>query len=421
MLTREHAIAAYEAGRVVPDRLTRAAHAHYRAYAERMLRIYRSGVGRTRRALHRAVYAVFAVEPDCPLRRIEAFCKLLDDAADYDQDRRGQAAALRREVFRRAARLHPLVRRAEGLYEHEEAAAKQAIAAELGTDWGAIDRALFADVMEFQTLRRFEGFPNAAALLSRYNVGQLQVALYDAVEMTDRAREDFKTIVRYAKLAGLMHRLRHDPHGAGYALHLDGPASVLRETRRYGVAMAKFLPALLACGGWQMHAVVRTRRAGHLVRLQLSAGDGFTSHLPPPDEFDSSIEEAFARKWGAEKRHGWSLLREGAMLERGQKIFVPDFVLRHDDGRVVLLEIVGFWTPEYLAAKRATLAAFPDQPMLLAVPSGRDACAAAASCVTIPFKSSLKLSDVLAALEQFSHPVPCGDAKTRHPSNTALR
>ena len=46
--------------------------------------------------------AIFAAEADCPLRRIHAFCKLLDDVSSYAQGRAGEAAALRREVFRRA-------------------------------------------------------------------------------------------------------------------------------------------------------------------------------------------------------------------------------------------------------------------------------------------------------------------------------
>jgi len=35
-----------------------------------------------------------------------------------------------------------------------------------------------------------------------------------------------------------------------YLFRFDGPASVLRKTRRYGVAMAKFLPALIDFRGW---------------------------------------------------------------------------------------------------------------------------------------------------------------------------
>ncbi|MCR4411697.1 MAG: DUF790 family protein [Thermoguttaceae bacterium] len=400
MLTRELAIAEYDflSGRIVPDRLTRRQHARYLDHAERMLRIYRQGTGRTRGELHRAVWSVFADEPDCPARRIDAFCKLLDDVSTYQRDRAGRAAALRRRVFRLAAGQHPLVRRADRLFEHEEAQVKARIAAELGRPWEEIDRDLFADVIEFHRLVSFEGYSDAVALLARYNVAQVQAALFDAVSMTVWATDDFKTILRYAKLARLMHTIvRLGPEH--YQFRFDGPASVLRQTRRYGVAMARFLPALIACRGWRMHAVIQTRRRGWTVALDLSDEDGLHSHLPPPEAFDSQLEDDFARKWGPEKRQGWTLVREGEILHQGQKVFVPDFVFRHDDGRTVLLEIVGFWTPEYLDAKLKTLEAFRDRPILLAVTQPAAKTLPNLPPETIVIRTALHVKDVLERLE----------------------
>jgi len=397
MLTREHAIAQYDAGQVRPDRLAQSSHRHYLQYAERMLQVYRMGVGRTRRELHRAVAAVFADEEDCPQRRIDAFCKLLDDASTYQRDRRGRAAALRREVFHQAASKHPLVRKADRLFETQEQDVKREIAERLGKPWAQIDRELFADVIEFHRLERFAGYTDAKALLARYNVAQVQAALFDAVSMTVWAADDFKTILRYAKLARLMHTISHTGEGR-YRLRFDGPASVLRQTRRYGAAMARFLPALIACRRWRMHAVIRTRRRGFNVRLDLSADDGLNSHLPPPEEFDSQVEEAFADKWGAGRRDGWLLHREGEILHRGQKVFVPDFVFRHDDGRVVLMEVVGFWTPEYIQAKLQTLRTFEDQRILLAVADPASKAMSELPAEVIRYKTALRVNDVLESL-----------------------
>ncbi len=400
MLTREMALAEYDfqRSRVLPDRLTRTQHAHYLAYAERMLGAYRAGVGRTRRELHRAVASIFAEEPECPARRIEAFCKLLDDAGVFHRDRRGRSAALRCRVFRLAAPRHPLVRTADRLFGHEEGEVKAAIARELGRPWEEIEGELFADVIEFHRLAEFQGYPDSAALLARYNVAQVQAALFDAVSMTVWAEEDFKTILRYAKLARLMHTISRANDGT-YCFRFDGPASVLRQTRRYGVAMARFLPALVACRSWRMHAVIRTRRRGFTLGLDLGAGDGLHSHLPPPDAFDSQVEETFAEKWGAEPREGWHLVREGEILHRGQKVFVPDFLFRHESGKSVLLEIVGFWTPEYLQAKVQTLEAFRDHPILLAVAESSARTLPELCSRAIAFKTSLPVKAVLERLQ----------------------
>ncbi len=397
MLTREHAIAVYKDGKVLPDRLTRRTHSHYAAFAEGMLAVYRGGLGKTRRELHRAVQSLLENEPECPSRRIEAFCKLLDDASVYDQDSRGKAAALRREVFHLAARHHPLVREADKLFDSEEARVKEAIARALGRPWESIEADLFADVPDFHRLMEFKGYADGPALLSRYNVAQVQAALYRATAMTIWAEADFKTILRQAKLAKLMHAIKRMGPGR-YEIRLDGPASMLRETRRYGTAMAVFLPSLLACSGWRMRALIAPPWAGAPFHLDLSPEDGLRGHLQPPEAFDSSVEESFARKWGEEPREGWRLLREAAILHEGQHVFVPDFAFRHEGGREVLLEIIGFWTPEYLTAKSRTLSLFAAHPILLAVQKSLIHKLPALPPGTISYGTGLKVRDVLGAL-----------------------
>ena len=160
---------------------------------------------------------------------------------------------MRRRIFRLAAPVHPLVQQADRLFEQTELETKTRIAKELGSEWEDIEAAFYSDMMEFHCLKKFIGYPDAAALLSRYNVAQVQVALYSATEMVIRAEDDFKTILRHAKLAGLLHRIKRISPGT-YEIHLDGPASMLRQTRRYGVFMAGFLPKLIACQGWSMRA-----------------------------------------------------------------------------------------------------------------------------------------------------------------------
>jgi hypothetical protein len=396
MLTREHAIVEYRDGRAFPDRLERKRHAHYVGYAERMLAIYRTGVGRERRALHRDVETLFAEEADCPVRRIRAFSKLLDDAATYRADPRGAASRLRVRVFEAAAARHPLVRQKDRLFEHTEAEVKAAIAAEAGLEWDDIDGQLYADVLAFQRLESFKGYAGPVALLSRYNVAQVQACLYAAERVAVRATRDFKTILRYARLARLLHEVRRTGPSE-YRMEFSGPASVLCGTRRYGVNFARFLPALLACAGWRMRAVLRTPWKTRAT-LDLSDRDRYTSALPPPDEFDSAVEEGFARKFGPE-RAGWRLSRESEVLTDGQAVFVPDFVFRHEDGTVVPFEIVGFWTPEYLAKKRETLQRFRGRRILLAVPERSLREGAGPGEHVIVYRTALKVEPVLAALE----------------------
>jgi hypothetical protein len=403
MLRSEHAILTFDSGTAHPDRLSQSRHGHYLDYARRMLTVYESGTGQIRRDLHQSVNNIFISEPDCDRRRIAAFCKLLDDRAEFEKDARGNAAALRLRVFTLAAKYHPLVLEQQFVLEHAEHEVKNRIAAEVGQPWPQIAAALYRDVIDFQPLKSFESYPDPQALLSRYNVAQLQACLHRAESLTVTASGDFKTILRYAKLARLLHVIRRC--GAdSYRFDLSGPASVLQETRRYGVNFARFLPALLACNDWTLRAKLRTPW-GAVATLLLSDKDGLTSHLPPPDAFDSSVEESFATAFGVE-RDGWKLLREAAVLHHGQTTFVPDFLFRHVDGREVYLEIVGFWTPEYLESKRETLRMFRKHQILLAVAERSMRKKDEIPHGVIVYKKAIDSGDVVRMLESIKYPEP---------------
>jgi hypothetical protein len=133
-------------------------------------------------------------------------------------------------------------------------------------------------------------------------------------------------------------------------------------------------------------------------KLVISDKDGFTSHLPSPDEFDSTLEESFAKKFGSE-RNGWQLIRESEILHDRQKTFVPDFTFRHHDGTQVFLEIVGFWTPEYLAHRRETLRRFRHHRILIAVPEKSIREGATIGANILVYKTALKLKPLMEALE----------------------
>ncbi|MFO0012368.1 MAG: DUF790 family protein [Planctomycetota bacterium] len=403
MLTRELAIARREHGRVYPDRLTTATHAAYPALARRMIAAYENGVHKTRQELHRSVAQILEEDRDCPVRRMGAFCKLLDEYGKFDQGKPKRAAELRRRVFAIAAQYHPLIAKPESLLDHPEADVKKTVASQLGMGWPELSQRLYEDLIEHHRLRSFAGPDDPVELLSRYNVAQTQAALLDATSIRIQATTDWKLILRYAKLAGLMHSLVSTTNG--YRIELDGPSSVLRSTHRYGASMAKFLPGLLSCQGWEMIATMRCRsgRSGDGPVLELSHNSGLRSPVARQGLVDSDMERTWIEAWGPGSHHGWSLVREGEVLVRGQRVFIPDFVLLHPSGRRVLLEIAGFWTPQYVRHKAESLALFADIPILVAIPKGIakvwNAAAWSPLHQKIVFGRRLKPKDILERLQ----------------------
>ena len=292
VLTSAQSIISFEYGSATPNRLTRRTHGTT-SPTPGMLAAYRASVGSSRREVHRAVQSILADEPDCNTRRVGAFCKLLDDAAEFEKDPRGEASKLRVKVFSRAAAYHPLVTSTDQMFERTESEVKGLIAAELKMDWPAIDAVLYADVIDQQRLKTSPDIENPADLLSRYNVGQLQACLYRATQLRIDATTDFGRSSAAPNSAGCFWKFSA---GVGHRIDLSGPAAILRESRRYGLNFARFLPTLLACRGWDLRATIVTPWNG-TAELRITSADGYRSHLPPPTEFDSEVEQSLAAQW----------------------------------------------------------------------------------------------------------------------------
>lgn len=363
----------------------------------RAIAVYRRMIGRPRGRVRDAARAgLSGLRPD----RVEAVVKLLDDVATYEWPRGARGAEVRLRVFEAAAREHPVLdpgRAAELLRAH----AAPTLRREEGVPHlgEAVVPFLYADYPEFHRLSAFPPDYSADDLRADYDLAQAQALLYDAVRVTVEATGDYKHIVRYARLSRLLHRIER-VRGGGYRLAFDGPNSVLRRTRAYGVDFARFLAALVQARRWKMVAEIVLRKGWRPVTFVLSDTDGLRSRVPPPALFDSSLEETFARKFGAE-REGWRLAREAVVLEAGEALVVPDFVFTHKDGTEVVLEIVGYWTPEYLREKLEKLARVRAPNLIVAVRKALALRAGELPAAVLPFASGILLKDLMPRLETF--------------------
>lgn len=390
MLSKTHRVYHWtKPGRsICSDRLDDASLPHL----ARAISVYRRGIGGPRGRVRDAARAVLAaLRPD----RVEAVVELLDDVSTYDWPHGGRAGERRLAVFEAAAREHPVIdadrsalilRQAFGLAAAHVVHALDAVSL------------LYADYPEYHRLTAFPADCDPPALRADYDLAQAQALLYDAIRVTVEATGDLKHIVQYARLSRLLHRIER--RAGGYRLTFEGPNTVLRRTRAYGVDFARFLAALVQARGWHMDAAVLLRRGWRPVTFTLSDADGLRSRVPAPALFDSKIEETLARKFGP-SRNGWRLAREAVILEAGEALLVPDFVFTHEDGTEVALEIVGYWTPEYLAGKMAKLERVRDVNLIVAVRKVMALATGRLPADVLPFASSILLKDLLPRLEAF--------------------
>ena len=215
---------------------------------------------------------------------------------------------------------------------------------------------------------------------------------------------------KYLKLFRLMTYVEGEAD-QGFTITIDGPASLFKPSTRYGVDIAKLIPAILHVTRWQLTATLQWKNPYTKVAqdksFSLDADCGLVSHYPPGKPYDSMLEQAFAEKWASLSKKGkteWQLEREVDLIPIPGSVMIPDFRLVHPDGRVFLLEIVGYWRPEYLRKKFYQVRQAECKTLILAVSqrlnlekAGVDVSATPTKVVW--FKDKLQPKAVLEALE----------------------
>jgi len=324
---------------------------------------------------------------------VEAVINLLDDVATYGWPPGSVQAERRLRVFEAAASAHPVL--GQEVHRSLLRAAFDPVPEKHDESVALV----YADYPEFHRLVAFPRDYSHEMLRLDYDLAQAQALLYDSVRIEVEARSDFKHIVQYARLSRLLHRIERAA-GGGYRFVFDGPNSVLRRTHAYGVDFAKFLAALVQVREWRLRAEIVLHKNARPAMFVLSSSDGLRSRVSPPRLFDSELEEVFARKFGA-VRNGWRLHREAILLEAGERLVVPDFVFVHEDGTEVALEIVGYWTPEYLSEKLGKLGRISGAKLIVAVRKQWALKASTTPPGALPFKTSILLRDLMPRLETF--------------------
>jgi uncharacterized protein len=267
-------------------------------------------------------------------------------------------------------------------------------------------RTMWSDLDDNLVLEHFDTI-GPDALVGWYNLSLMQTLLFNCTKLDFYISGglNWKRVLRTVKRLGLMYYLQQPQQQENRIIcSLEGPLSLFKLTDRYGTLLAKLLPSIIFTSGkkggygnyggdggeWHLDAwIVRKTMDGRKIfEFKISnneipelLADPYPSYLhgfstekeeevampsssssspPPPlyydhNSFDSAVEEKFAKRF-EQAETGWRLAREPdpLVLSNGGA-FIPDFVFEKYD-RKIYLEIVGFWTKEYLERKLQKLA-----------------------------------------------------------------
>jgi len=314
---------------------------------------------------------------------------------------------LRKRLFALSARHTPSPQTTESLLSGLAAVLSDELNKEVSPQ--QVLAGLYADLKENAVLTAFDA-PAPEVLLHRYNLSQVQGILYRAQNLVITAHRnvpgEYKQLFRYLKLFGLMAYIEGDVEH-GFTITIDGPASLFGASTRYGTDLAKFLPALLNVTKWSMEATLTPRErydgTPAVARFTLDSSCGLVSHYKQGKAYDSIVEQAFAQRWQKTNTE-WRLEREVDLLPIPGSVMVPDFRLVHPDGRDYVMEIVGYWRPDYLKKKFAQVRKAGLSNMILAVSERLNLSDAGIKIENVLakivwFKNKVLPKDVLAVLE----------------------
>jgi predicted nuclease of restriction endonuclease-like RecB superfamily len=264
-------------------------------------------------------------------------------------------------------------------------------------------RSMWSDLDDNLILEHFDTI-GPEDLVGWYNLSLMQTLLFNCTKLDFYISGglNWKRVLRTVKRLGLMYHLQQPQQQQDNRIicSLEGPLSLFKLTDRYGTLLAKLLPSIIfasdkrredgdrrsdgsSAGGGEWHLdawiIRKTMEGRKIYEFKISnneipqlLADPYPSYLhgssKEKDEiakpsslynghniFDSVVEEKFAKRF-EQAETGWRLTREPdpLVLSNGGA-FIPDFVFEKYD-RKIYLEIVGFWTKEYLERKLQKLA-----------------------------------------------------------------
>jgi predicted nuclease of restriction endonuclease-like RecB superfamily len=240
-------------------------------------------------------------------------------------------------------------------------------ARKLSIDSVDLENALCADHEGNLIIKDFQPLA-PETLLKQYNLSLAQTLLFRATGMEIQIEDNYQPVFRKIKQLGLMYSIEDGK------ITLEGSISLFKLTERYGSAFAKLLPTLMKSTKWSLRAGIsrNTFRGKRILDFTIDH-----THRPifgiesdePEVSFDSSIEADFYQHGFS----GWTVKREPAVLRAGQFAFIPDFSLEHN-GKTIYVEIIGFWTPEYLKHKIQKLNQLQKSESIILLVDRRLAC-----------------------------------------------
>lgn len=322
--------------------------------ASELIALYSGGTGHTRAEIGELSAAV--VQRSTESKIASGFLKLLEDRTEFaagEEER--DYPALRRELFLRSGALL----KESALLDSEEKF-REAVRIDTSVD-------IYGDLPEYTLLSGFKPI-TPGELLQRYNAGLVQGLLLHAkmlkITVSDPEPAELRKLVKFLKFFRLLAKIERG-RNEELKLEISGPFALFDSSRRYGLALAAFFPAVLKLKRYAFSAEITVGKRSGL--LELDQSSGLISYYRNLGEYVPEEIRMFHNLF-RQKSAGWQIIGETPFLRAGSDgLCFPDLSFRDQTGTVCYLELFHRWHRSMLDARLEFLQTHPETPLILGI------------------------------------------------------
>ncbi|MBM3200319.1 DUF790 family protein [Candidatus Woesearchaeota archaeon] len=235
------------------------------------------------------------------------------------------------------------------------------------------DNILWLDHPDNRVLHKEKSF-HIDGLIRLYNAEALTTVFLNSVEVSFKLRFFDKKIFWICKQNRLLFDISKSEEG--YDLKVFGPVELFGKPAKYGYRISHAVPKLIGYAE-EISAFleVKNKKLSFSISAErydkLTGGKLISEEVEEADSFDSIPEQKLYESFNSIDCHNWELVREPGPIIQDKTVFVPDFAFKRGNS-YVFLEVVGFWTEQYVNKKLDKLSGLKDSNIILLVSDSYD-------------------------------------------------
>jgi predicted nuclease of restriction endonuclease-like RecB superfamily len=267
--------------------------------ANKLIEAYKHGVSKKKSTLKKVADTLEDEGYDYHL--VRGLSILLDRRSFFKCTSQTDPEVLRQKIFQATGKTGPATT------PEQRKAILEKVAAQLEISSEELEDAMYADLESELILQDFKPV-SPQNLLEKYNLSIAKTLLFDSTELRFTVSANWQKIFFKTKRLGLIYDAYKDNE---IWVKIDGPASLFKLTRRYGTAIAKLLPTIVASPKWTVEAKILWRFTNEIYTFKLESwkNSPLFGNKQVVEAYDSVVEEDFAKRFTA-LSSGWQLKRE---------------------------------------------------------------------------------------------------------------